>query len=254
MAQNSILFTSISLLIFSIFSHCQALTSLEDLCDVTPHPTVCRSVLPVGSPGSVSGFANIVILKSLEASKHLLASLDPHHPASGPLDDCQLLAGLTVDQLTRVNVIKDTVVGTSEVNDLLTLLSASLTNYETCLGSFHDVTGESSENFVKDHQDILTPVADGIKLISVSLALSKEAWPIASDASGRKPPPRILTEEKKSSSPDVSYAKVTKRERMIYERVKVLGRKLLQVSFLSTDRIDFAIFSDHLTYNRDCRK
>ncbi|KAJ4892959.1 putative pectinesterase/pectinesterase inhibitor 41 [Raphanus sativus] len=230
MAQNSILFTSISLLIFSIFSHCQALTSLEDLCDVTPHPTVCRSVLPVGSPGSVSGFANIVILKSLEASKHLLASLDPHHPASGPLDDCQLLAGLTVDQLTRVNVIKDTVVGTSEVNDLLTLLSASLTNYETCLGSFHDVTGESSENFVKDHQDILTPVADGIKLISVSLALSKEAWPIASDASGRKPPPRILTEEKKSSSPDVSYAKVTKRERMIYERVKVLGRKLLQSS------------------------
>ncbi|KAG2272704.1 hypothetical protein Bca52824_067259 [Brassica carinata] len=231
MAQNSILFiTAISLLIFSIFSHCQALTSLEALCDVTPHPPVCKSVLPVGSPGSVSGFASIVILKSLEASRHLLASLNQHHSTSGPLDDCQLLAGLTVDQLTRVNVIKETVPGTTEVNDILTLLSAALTNYETCLGSFHDVTGESSENFVKDHHDILTRVSEGIKLISVSLALSKNAWPIASDASGRKPPPRILTEEKKSSSPEVSYVKVAERERMIYERVKVLGRKLLQSS------------------------
>nr|VDD47267.1 unnamed protein product [Brassica oleracea] len=210
MAQNSSLFTAISLLVFSIFSHCQALT-LEALCESTPHPPVCKSVLPVGSPGSVSGFASIVILKSLEASKHLLASFDQHHPTSGPLDDCQLLAGLTVDQLTRVNVIKETVLGTSEVNDLLTLLSAAITNYETCLGSFHDATGESSENFVKDHHDILTRVSDGIKLISVSLALSKEAWPIASDASVTKPPPRILTEdEKKSSSLEVSYVKVTK--------------------------------------------
>ncbi|WZZ63084.1 hypothetical protein YC2023_063191 [Brassica napus] len=229
-AQISTLFTAISLLVFSIFSHCQALT-LEALCESTPHPPVCKSVLPVGSPGSVSGFASIVILKSLEASKHLLASLDQHHPTSGPLDDCQSLAGLTVDHLTRVNVIEETALGTSEVNDLLTLLSAAITNYETCLGSFHDATGESSENFVKDHHDILTRVSDGIKLISVSLALSKEAWPIASDASVTKPPPRILTEdEKKSSSPEVSYVKVTKRERMIYERVKVLGRKLLQSS------------------------
>ncbi|XP_013583459.1 PREDICTED: putative pectinesterase/pectinesterase inhibitor 22 [Brassica oleracea var. oleracea] len=210
MAQNSTLFTAISLLVFSIFSHCQALT-LEALCESTPHPPVCKSVLPVGPPGSVSGFASIVIIKSLEASKHLLASFDQHHPTTGPLDDCQLLAGLTVDQLTRVNVIKETVLGTSEVNDLLTLLSAAITNYETCLGSFHDATGESSENFVKDHHDILTRVSDGIKLISVSLALSKEAWPIASDASVTKPPPRILTEdEKKSSSPEVSYVKVTK--------------------------------------------
>ncbi|KAF8068556.1 hypothetical protein N665_1142s0007 [Sinapis alba] len=219
MAQNSILFTAILLLI-STLSHCQALASLEVLCDVTPHPPVCRSALPVGSPGSVSGFASIVILKSLEASKHLLASFNQHHPTSRPLDDCTLLAGLTVDQLTRVNVIKETVLGTSEVNDLLTLLSAALTNYETCLGSFHDV---------KDHNDILlTRVSEGIKLISVSLALSKEAWPIAS---AKKPPPRILTEEKKSSSSsDVSYVKLTQRERMIYERVQVLGRKLLQSS------------------------
>ncbi|KAG2273014.1 hypothetical protein Bca52824_067569 [Brassica carinata] len=225
-----VLCSRLSLCLFSIFSHCQALT-LEALCESTPHPPVCKSVLPVGSPGSVSGFASIVILKSLEASKHLLASLDQHHPTSGPLDDCQSLAGLTVDHLTRVNVIEETALGTSEVNDLLTLLSAAITNYETCLGSFHDATGESSENFVKDHHDILTRVSDGIKLISVSLALSKEAWPIASDASVTKPPPRILTEdEKKSSSPEVSYVKVTKRERMIYERVKVLGRKLLQSS------------------------
>lgn len=233
MAQNNIIFTALSLLIFSTFSHCQTLTSSEALCDSTPHPPVCKSVLPIGSPGSVFGFARIVILKSLEASKDLLTSFDQHHPTSGPLKDCQLLAGLTVDQLTRVNAIEENVLGKSEVNDLLTLLSAALTNYETCLGSVHEVAGESSEKVVNGHKEILTCVSDGIKLISVSLALSKEAWPITSDAPATKPPPRILTEEKKSSSPDFSYVTATERERMIYERVLVVGRKLLQVSFLS---------------------
>ncbi|KFK37970.1 hypothetical protein AALP_AA3G053400 [Arabis alpina] len=226
MAQNNIIFTAISLLLFSTLSHCQALTSSEPLCDSTPHPSVCKSVLPIGSPNSVSGFASIVILKSLEASKELLSSFDQHHPTSGPLEDCQLLAGLTVDQLTRVNAIKENVLGKSEVMDLLTLLSAALTNYETCLDSVHEVPGESSENNVNGHKDILTCVSDGIKLISVALALSKEAWPITSPT---KPPPRILTEGGKSL-PDVSYVKMTERERMIYERALVVGRKLLQSS------------------------
>ncbi|CAH8356682.1 unnamed protein product [Eruca vesicaria subsp. sativa] len=224
MAQNSVLFTTISLLIFSISSHCQDLTTLKALCDVTPHPLVCKSILSVELPTSVSEFASIAIQKSLEASRHLLASLDEHFPTSGPLNDCHLLGDITVIQLSRA--FKITAEGNFlfEVNDLLTLLSAAMTNYETCLGSFHDV---KSEHVVNDQLNILIRVADGQKLISVSLALTKEAW-LTSGASLKKPPPRILAEEKKSSLPDVSYVKVTKRERMIYERVKVLGRKLLQ--------------------------
>lgn len=107
MAQNSILFTAISLLLFSTLSHCETLISSEALCDSTLYPSVCKSVLPVGSPGTVPGFASIVITKSLEASKDLFAFFDQHHPTSGPLNDCQYLSGLTVDHLTRVNAIKE---------------------------------------------------------------------------------------------------------------------------------------------------
>ncbi|CAN8269645.1 unnamed protein product [Cochlearia groenlandica] len=220
MAQNSIILTAISFLLFSTFSHSETLTSSKPLCDSTPHPTVCKSILPVGSGGSVSGFAHIVILKSLEASKDLIDSFNKHLPTSGAVEDCQLLGGLTVDHLTRVNAIKDDILGNNnKVNDLLTFLSAGITNYETCLGSFRDVKGKSPKNLEKgyDH-DIITSVSEGIKLISVALALSKEAW-----SSVTKPPPRIMMEE-------VSYAKVMESERMVYKRLTIIGQNRLQSS------------------------
>ncbi|KAK9282344.1 hypothetical protein L1049_005261 [Liquidambar formosana] len=90
------------------------------------------------------------------------------------LEDCQLLAGLNMDFLLSsfetVNTTSQTLPST-QADDVQTLLSAILTNQQTCLDGLQTAaSGWSATN------GLSSLLSNGIKLYSVSLALFTKGW------------------------------------------------------------------------------
>ncbi|XP_010548770.1 PREDICTED: pectinesterase-like [Tarenaya hassleriana] len=234
----------IPMFLFSVLTHAQPTVLPEDLCKSTIQQSVCNSILTGAEPGPVTGFARIALEKSQQVTQRLLASLATSPPSSLAHEDCQFLARLSVEHLTRVagKITGVDVLGVSEVDESVTLLSAALSNYDTCHESIFEVLAGKSPS--PEESGVLARVSDGAKVISVCLALFRKAWPAPSSLPGIKPPERHLLEKKWS---EVSVRKMSERERMIYERVMVVGRKLLQVINMGPNSLRQSPFPNHGT-------
>ncbi|KAA3475086.1 putative pectinesterase/pectinesterase inhibitor 7 [Gossypium australe] len=201
------------------------------ICDSTPYPSYCKSVLP-NRTTNVYGYGRFSIRKSLSQSRKFLDLVNEYlHKyrsslsisAIRALEDCCYLASLNMDFL--LSSIK-TVNGTSETlppveaEDVQTFLSAILTNQQTCLDGI-----QSTASARGIRENITVPMSNDTKLYSVSLALFTKGW---------------APKEKKSASRNPSSEQIGFKHRRLLMKLssqtlstiyESLGqRKLLQTS------------------------
>lgn len=174
----------------TLFIASQILTSSSNssssICKTTPDPKFCKSVFPQTSQGDVRDYGRFSLRKSLTQSRKFTRTIDKYlkrnkgllsHSAVGALQDCRDLASLTTDYLTTsfetVNVTASSkTLSFSKADDIQTLLSAALTNEQTCLDGVN--TAASSSWTIRN--GIALPLINDTKLFSVSLALFTKGW------------------------------------------------------------------------------
>ncbi|KAG7967254.1 hypothetical protein I3843_08G090600 [Carya illinoinensis] len=201
--------------------------SPESICKSTQDPSYCKSVLP-NRNASVFDYGRSVILKSLLQARKFSNTVDTYLQSRSSLsvttvralEDCQLLAGLNVDclQASYETVNKTTVsLPSSEVDDVQTMLSAVLTNQQTCLDGVETTASDSS---IKN--GLSGKLLNDTKLHGVSLALFSKGWV----------PIKEISSQPKRKHPKFRNArlplKMSSQKRAIYESAR--RRKLLQTS------------------------
>ncbi|GAB2281731.1 Probable pectinesterase/pectinesterase inhibitor 41 [Dionaea muscipula] len=153
-------------------------------CNSTLYPGFCKSVLKNENKTSanVYEYGRFSVRRSLSEARRFLKLVNwylTHRnkltvSAVGALQDCQLLAQLNMDFLSAsfqtVNGTSKTL-GTFEADDVQSMMSAILTNQQTCLDGLR-----SSESAWSVKNGLPPPLANGTKLYSVSLALVTKAW------------------------------------------------------------------------------
>lgn len=210
MAISNLPIISILLVFFNSAFLCHG----DTICDPTPYPSFCKSISP-SNQGDIHDYARYFTKSSLSSSKTFLSSVSNHLKSTSDvyttraLQDCYTLSDLTVDFWTKVvqNINSTNTLSSSDlIQDLQTLISATLTNYQTCLDSLQQATSSPSIN------DLLTSLSNGTKLYSISLSLFNRGW------SSTKTERMLMSEER-------NYV----WERRLYEVIRgISGRKLLQ--------------------------
>ncbi|GLU07354.1 hypothetical protein SLE2022_243150 [Rubroshorea leprosula] len=202
------------------------------ICQSTPDPAYCKSVLANQTTTNAYGYGRFSVRKSLSQSSKFYLLVDSYLKkysstlsisAIRALQDCQLLAGFNMDFLMTsfqtVNTTTQTL-SASKAEDVQTLLSAILTNQQTCLDGLQ-VT--SSAWSVKN--GLAVPMSNDTKLYSVSLALVTKAFvPKKKKVLTWQPTHKQLAFQNGRLP-----LKMSSRTQAIYETVS--RRKLLQTDF-----------------------
>lgn len=127
------------------FSASHASLSSDEICSNTPFPNLCKSLLPQNNSIDIYDSGRLSIQLSLSTTSQILNSINGFlnpidlllpKSTSSALQDCQFLLGLNVDLLSNVAALtkkpKDFLENT-EADDVVTWLSATITNKQTCL-------------------------------------------------------------------------------------------------------------------------
>ncbi|XP_042511199.1 probable pectinesterase/pectinesterase inhibitor 41 [Macadamia integrifolia] len=156
------------------------LASRDSICKSTPYPYYCRSVLPSNDSSNVYDYSRFSVSKSLSSARKFLRLVNKYLKeknlsimAVRALEDCRLLAELNIDFLlnTSETVNSTRILPTLQAQDVQTLLSAILTNQQTCLDGLQATASSWS---VKN--GLYSPLSNTTKLYSVSLALFTKSW------------------------------------------------------------------------------
>ncbi|PIA44325.1 hypothetical protein AQUCO_01700133v1, partial [Aquilegia coerulea] len=150
-------------------------------CNATLYPKFCKSMLPRNETSNIRDYSRFSVRRSLSAAKKFLSLIEKYlrhrstlsKTAIGALEDCRLLAGLNMDFLSStMNALNSTKpILSLETDDLQTLLSAIVTNLQTCSDG---IQATASSWSLKD--GLYTPLSNGTKLFSVSLSLFTRGW------------------------------------------------------------------------------
>ncbi|OIT39075.1 PREDICTED: probable pectinesterase/pectinesterase inhibitor 41 [Nicotiana attenuata] len=165
----------------------------SSFCDITPFPDLCKYFLPQNKSTNIHDHVRLSIHLSSSATTQFLDSINGYLNSKNTssqssifvLQDCQLLIGLNLDFLSNVAATisqpGNTLQG-SKFDDVETLLSASITNQQTCLDSLQ-ITPSAADIA----SQIFPTLANGSMMYSVSLALFKYGWlPNSPTRGGRK--------------------------------------------------------------------
>ncbi|KAI4349683.1 hypothetical protein L6164_010243 [Bauhinia variegata] len=155
--------------------------STGTVCQSTPDPSYCKSVLP-SQNGNVYDYGRISVKKSLSQAQKFLNLVDKYLgkrsalsvTAVRALEDCRTLGELSYDFLSSSfqTVNKTTTFLPSfQADNIQTLLSAILTNQQTCLDGLKDTASAWSVR-----NGLSAPLSNDTKLYSVSLALFTKGW------------------------------------------------------------------------------
>ncbi|KAK7284628.1 hypothetical protein RJT34_19378 [Clitoria ternatea] len=219
----------------------------ETICYSTLDPSYCKYVL-ANQKGSIYDYCRSSVRKSLSQSRKFLNVMYSYlqspsslsQPTIRALQDCQLLAELNFEYLSNTHDTVDKagdVLPTSEADDVHTLLSAVLTNQQTCLDGLQTT---ASDPRVKS--DVSSSLSDDAKLHSVSLYLFTKAW---------APENKISTWQSSGSSThnDGLPLKVSNKARAVYDsgRGRGHGRRLLQ----TMDDNEGVVVSDIVVVSKD---
>ncbi|KAE9611823.1 hypothetical protein Lal_00011547 [Lupinus albus] len=196
------------------------------ICKSTPDPSYCKSVLPTQN-GNVYDYCRISVKKSLFQTTiflnlvniYLQKSSSLSTPEIRALQDCKSLAELNLDFLSSsfqtVNKTSS-FLQSSQADDIQTLLSAILTNQQTCLDGLQSTSLKNR---------LFSSISNDTKLFSVSLALFTKGWvPSHKNNPSTFHPTRKQLGFQNGQLP----LKMSSRTRAIYESVS--KRKLLQVT------------------------
>ncbi|KAL5701339.1 pectinesterase [Ranunculus cassubicifolius] len=179
---------SVPLLLIIFVSNCLAditpsndLLPVDNVCNRTIDPRYCRSVLPNRGNRSIHSYSRSSVGMSLRASMKFSSLINAYlqDPSSltisavNALEDCQLLIGLNIDFLQSCNttINSTNTLPDKKASELQTKLSAVLTNQQTCIDGIQAVS--SSWNI---KEGLFSPLTNGSKLYSLSLALFNRGW------------------------------------------------------------------------------
>ncbi|GMI65395.1 pectin methylesterase 41 [Hibiscus trionum] len=171
---------TISILFFLFSPSFATYLDPASVCELTPHADFCRSILPSNKFATILDFGRASMHQSLSNAHGFLGSIKyflrlPSTSCLGTiraLQDCQFLAELNVDFLSyTLQQIKSDSLDAFVAGDLHCLLSAVLTNVQTCVEGLEAMPSASS---VK--HGLLPSISNGTNFLSVSLALFKHGW------------------------------------------------------------------------------
>ncbi|KAK4786276.1 hypothetical protein SAY86_002965 [Trapa natans] len=153
------------------------------MCQSTPDPKYCRSLLPMYNASADGYFyGRYTVRKSLSQSQKFLQLVNKYlarrssltASAVRALEDCHFLGSLNMDFLSTsfrtMNSTSNTLPQLT-ADDIQTLLSAILTNVETCVDGLQEASSAWS---VKN--GLTVPLSNDTKLYSTSLALFNKVW------------------------------------------------------------------------------
>ncbi|KAK7392043.1 hypothetical protein VNO78_20469 [Psophocarpus tetragonolobus] len=181
--------------LFNLFlSSSHAAFSPNNTCDNTPYPAFCRTTLP-SQYLPIHDQCHFFLQQSLSITKTIFkmvsSYLKDNYTIPGStvhaLEDCLNLTELNIDYLFNVLHAIGKIVTSDQVYDLQTLLSAILTNQQTCLDGFNEVTP-----YPRVTSALSSPLSDSIKLYSISLALFTRGW-VSDATTGRLTTVEIIT-------------------------------------------------------------
>lgn len=221
--------------------------SPKTICKSTPDPSYCNKVLPPQN-GNVYDYGQFSVRKSLSQSKNFLNIVIKYlqHRSSlstiaiHALEDCQTLGELNIDFLSDSfkTVNKTTkILPTSQADDVQTLLSAILTNQQTCLEGLQSITATSASSI---KSGLSVPLLNITKLYSISLALFTKGW-VPTNANVTSFHPRAKQFAFRNGRLPL---KMSSRTRAIYNSVSL--RKLLQENLGDEVKVN-----DIVTVNKD---
>ncbi|VVA16275.1 PREDICTED: probable pectinesterase/pectinesterase [Prunus dulcis] len=203
----------------------------ETICKSTPHPSYCISVLPHKN-ANVYDFGRFSVQHALSQSHNLFDSIENHlqlgsvlpQPAIQALEDCKLLTLLNIDFLSScLETVNKTsgVLASLDADDVQTLLSAILTNQQTCSDGLESLPSSAGSLI----NDLSASISNNSQLYSVSLALFTKGW-VPKDKNGvPKQPKRHLQFGKGRLN-----LKMSSQARAIYDAaINHRRRRLLQV-------------------------
>nr|CAB3472999.1 unnamed protein product [Digitaria exilis] len=154
-------------------------------CNETTDPNFCRTVLPSNGTSNLYTYGRFSVAKSLANANKFLALVNRYLSRRGTgglsagaiaaLQDCQLLSGLNIDFLSSAGATLNTSANSTlldpQAEDVQTLLSAILTNQQTCADGLQAAASAWS---VRD--GLAVPMVNSTKLYSVSLSLFTRSW------------------------------------------------------------------------------
>ncbi|CAL0300247.1 unnamed protein product [Lupinus luteus] len=220
-----------SLLCFFALPSLSITDNHETICGSTIDPNYCKNVL-ANQNGSIFDYGRFSVQKSLTQSLKFLNLVNSYLQNSSvfsqytinALEDCQLLAEQNNEYLSNTyNIINQAsnVLPSTQAEDFQTILSAVLTNQETCFGG---IQSTSADPRVKN--DLSSSLSDDTKLHGVSLALFVKGWV----------PRKIITQSWQHNGGNLDFhnghllLKMSNRARAIYDSARNHGRKLLQTT------------------------
>jgi pectinesterase len=196
-ALPAILVLSLSLLVVAARCDTAAATPVtpSTACNETTDPNFCRTVLPSNGTSNLYTYGRFSVARSLANANRFLALVNRYLARGGrglspgavaALQDCQLLSVLNIDFLSSAGATLNTSANSTlldpQAEDVQTLLSAILTNQQTCADGLQAAASAWS---VRD--GLAVPMANSTKLYSVSLSLFTRAWvPAAGKSGGRR--------------------------------------------------------------------
>ncbi|KAL5713150.1 pectinesterase [Ranunculus cassubicifolius] len=153
------------------------------VCNATLYPKFCKSVLPHAhnETSDIREYSRFSVRRSLSAARKFLSLIEKYlrrrsklsETAIRALEACHLLAGLNIDFLAStmqtLNSTKPLLM--ADTDDLQTLLSAIVTNIDTCSDGIKSTASSWSLK-----NGLYTPLSNGTKLFSVSLSLFSRGW------------------------------------------------------------------------------
>ncbi|CAL5330167.1 unnamed protein product [Camellia sinensis] len=156
-------------------------TSPYTVCNSTPHPFFCQSLLPNNQSSTIYDYGRFSIRHSLEITSNFLSLVNSYltlpnglsQPTILALEDCQILLSFNMNFLSSTiqSIDSTDTLQSSQADDTHTLLSAIMTNHRTCSDGFQATTPSSSIQ-----NTFSSPFDYGNKLYSVSLALFKHGY------------------------------------------------------------------------------
>ncbi|CAL9782495.1 unnamed protein product [Musa acuminata subsp. burmannicoides] len=211
-------------------------------CNSTLDPKFCKTVLPRRGSDNLYDYGRFSLAKSLSnagrflnlVNRYLAGRSTLSSTAILALQDCQLLSSLNIDFLTSAGATlnyTDNLLD-PQVEKVQTLLSALLTNQQTCSDGLQATASAWS---VKNGLSV--PISNSTKLYGISLALFKKAWIPKKKykRNGGRVPSRVLPHGRSLLFHEVNVGRngelplrMSAPKRGLFERWS--GRRLLQAT------------------------
>ncbi|GAB2287298.1 hypothetical protein Dimus_021680 [Dionaea muscipula] len=163
-------------------------SSPDTICPSTPHPTFCKSLLPRNKPGNtIHDYGRFCITESISAANAFLSSINQQllersqyysQPTVRALEDCLFLASRNIDFLSTTKTSigsTNTSLPSPQAALVQTVLSAIMTNLQTCSDGLVQASGSSASSS-SQLADLGAHLSNGTLLSSVSLALVTQGW------------------------------------------------------------------------------